>query len=57
MTDTRQEVWLKAWCAASASGRNTPAICGNFADKCLELFEKRFLKPGVQSTESKKYLT
>lgn len=40
---TRQNVWLKAWCAvASSQSCEYYEIATDWADKCLEDFDKRF---------------
>lgn len=39
----RREVWLRAWCAVAGSGNCTQiAAAHEWADECLEAFDKRF---------------
>lgn len=43
MEDTRQEVWMRAWCATSnANDCKSPQTATAWADKCLAEFDKRF---------------
>ena len=51
LIDTRQEVWLRAYCTAATSG--VPVNAVEVADRCLDEFNRRFY-PVVWEKEHKK---
>jgi hypothetical protein len=39
---SRQEAWLRAWCAVAGAFNSRPSDCDRYADACVKAFDERF---------------